>query len=284
MLAALWCAVAGSWRPVEASKVCDPSDSPWGAASLAAAHKEKGHRSGSGGTGHKPEDALDALPPHAKTASACLPVAEAGIAIWIAAPPGAGKSSTAYRLRRYGFLAVDGEDQGLWAAYCERATPGRCDRPDVAGLAINATLAALHDGVALAMGAAGLSRHSFNAAPANVMKVILLPDRATNTARWLARQDAMPGYTDLQAHDAVYDETKNLLATNGERFVAVKDPATDNCVDASLIRLCNGVLKRLVTPPKADARTAQAELCFYCTRASPQWALYPYCRSRCNAP
>ena len=113
------------------------------------------------------------------------------------------------------------------------------------------------------MGAAGLSRHSFNAAPANVMKVILLPDRATNTARWLARQDATPGYTDLQAHDAVYDETKNLLATNGERFVAVKDPATDNCVDASLIRLCNGVLKRLVTPPKADARTAQAELCFY---------------------
>ena len=103
--------------------MCDPSDSPWGAASLAAAHKEKGHRSGSGGTGHKPEDALDALPPHAKTASACLPVAEAGIAIWIAAPPGAGKSSTAYRLRRYGFLAVDGEDQGLWPAYCERATP-----------------------------------------------------------------------------------------------------------------------------------------------------------------
>ena len=39
-------------------------------------------------------DALDALPPHAKTASACLPLAEVGIAMWIAAPPGAGKSST----------------------------------------------------------------------------------------------------------------------------------------------------------------------------------------------
>ena len=277
MLAALWCAVAGSWRPVEASKVCDPSDSPWGAASLAAAHKEKGHRSGSRGTGHPlPEDALDALPPHAKTASACLPVAEAGIAIWIAAPPGAGKSSTAYRLRRYGFLAVDGEDQGLWAAYCERATPGRCDRPDVAGLAINATLAALHDGVALAMGAAGLSRHSFNAAPANVMKVILLPDRATYAARWLARQDATPGYTDLQAHDAVYDEIENLLATNGERFVAVKDPATDNCVDASLIRPATGCSRdssRLPRPTLARRRPSSASTC---TQASPQWALYPH--------
>ena len=92
MLAVLWSAVAGSWNPVETGGVCDPSDSPWGASSLAAALKEKGHRSGS--RGHLPEDALDALPPHAKTASACLPLAEVGIAMWIAAPPGAGKSST----------------------------------------------------------------------------------------------------------------------------------------------------------------------------------------------
>ena len=283
MLAGLWSAVAGSWKPVETGGVCDLSDSPWGASSLAAAHKEKGQRSGS--RGHLPEDALDALPPHAKTASACLPLAEVGIAMWIAAPPGAGKSSTAYRLRRYGFLAVDGEDHGLWPAYCERATPGRCDqlqpRLDVVGLAINATVAALHDGVALAVGAAGLG--NINGAPWGVMKVILLPDRATYTARWLARQDATPGYTDLQPHDRIYNGTEHLLATEGEKFVAVKDPATDNCVDASLIRLCNGVLKRFVTPPKADASTALAELCFYCGRASPQWALYPYCRSRCNA-
>jgi hypothetical protein len=151
----------------------------------------------------------------------------------------------------------------------------------VVGLAINATVAALHDGVALAMGAAGLG--NIHGAPANVMKVILLPDRATYTARWLARQDATPGYIDSQPHEKIYNGTENLLATEGEKYVAVKDPATENCVDASLIRLCNGVLKRLATPPKADARTALAELCFYCGRASPQWALYPYCRSRCHA-
>ena len=180
---------------------------------------------------------------------------------------------------------MDGEDHGLWPAYCERATPGRCDqlepRLDVVGLAIDATVAALHDGVALAGGAAGLG--NINGAPWGVMKVILLPDRATYTARWLARQDATPGYTDSQPHEKIYNGTEHMLATEGERYVAVKDPATDNCVDASLIRLCNGVLKRFVSPPKGDASRALAELCFYCGRASPQWVLYPYCRSRCNA-
>ena len=50
--------------------------------------------------GYPTKEEVEYEPPAAATAAACLPLAEAGVSMWIGGPPGAGKSTTAFRLRR----------------------------------------------------------------------------------------------------------------------------------------------------------------------------------------
>ena len=230
-------------------------------------------------------DAITLAPPHASTSSACLPLSEVGVAMWISGPNGAGKTTTTWRLGRYGFTPLDCEDREMWAADCNLRGAAGCNKVprdwELQSRAMrNATLAALDTGAALSLGTCGPA--DLLKAPVNVMKVLLLPDHDLYTARWRNREKetriklGRPDFVDTQHHEEGYQLFRELLDRAPDQVLRVMDNPDDgpSCVDASLIRLCNAVIHRLAT--NSD------ELCFYCQRASKSWKLFSHC-SRCEA-
>ena len=272
---ALTVVIEPSWTPVRGHKVCSVREALQPVLH-ALSNSTFSFRS------YTPMDATESDPPHPSTALACMPLSEVGVAMWIGGPPGAGKSTTAVRLRRYGFMALDCEDQALWSTYCKSKDIGDCSGGGGAKLRAMriATLSALSTRVGLAMGSCSAS--NLFEAPANVMKVVLLPGHELYMARWRAREVYFherlqrPGYIDGQNHEQEYVAAKDVLqdpAMRGQIIHVSDNGKGPSCVDASLIQLCNSIVHKMLATVE--------ELCFYCERASTRWTLYPYCVSRC---
>ena len=205
---------------------------------------------------------LEYEPPAAATAAACLPLAEAGVSMWIGGPPGAGKSTTAFRLRRYGFMAVDCEDHWTWTRF--HHLMGSTEQSRAGSMHWGATMA-LDAGVSLVMGSCGvpLLLH----APWPVARVVLLPTKAVYTARWRARDQ-----NDSQRHD--WEAIQQFIGANPS-VIPVSDENETTSVDESLLKLCQAVTGRLLSD--------REWLCFHCKRSPPtSLRLAEACRSWCD--
>ena len=226
---------------------------------------------------------FEAIPPHPATLAACSPVAQAGVAMWLAGPPGAGKSTLVLRLRRYGFMAVDCEDHWTWRSYCKlarrvnasaRCTCERCSHGVNGWLMVQATHAAFRESSPLAIGAC--AEQFLLLAPKHAVPVVLLPEYGLYRERWRSRnaKDDQPHEQRYKASLHVLDRLRNV--SRGILHV-LQDSSNDMCIDASLIELCNGVMRLLMAHPTL--------LCFYCRRQrgrSPPASLQAACQSLCR--
>ena len=171
---------------------------------------------------------------HAEVSRACAPLQQSTTVLWIAGPPGAGKTTTSSRFQTYGFQALDCEDR--WTCH-----PGRhrnCGNFDVLE---RITRLSASRNMSVVFGAC---REAFlRRAPAGVIPVLLLPGREVYTARWQARQVSDTRYrNDTQPHERRYNESV-WVATNSS--VAVIYQPHEECVDRTVLRICKEARKRL---------------------------------------
>lgn len=174
---------------------------------------------------------------HVSVSRACAPLQRATFALWIAGPPGAGKTTTTTRFQTYGFQALDCEDR--WT--CHPRPPGAkrdCGNFDVLERMTN--VAAGRD-MPVVFGAC--LENFLERAPPGVVPVLLLPDRAVYTARWKEREILDVRYhNDTQPHERRYN-TSVEIAKN-ESVVTIRQPHGE-CVDRTVLRICEEAKRRL---------------------------------------
>ena len=169
---------------------------------------------------------LSHTPPRSEISAVCRPLAESNTVLWIGGPPGSGKTTIAKRLSVYGFAHYD----------CEIAP-------------INANLKQLQRLSLAERGAAvfGACYSRFlKHAPAPVVPVLLLPTKDVYAKRWHAREAAIkidfPGFVDRQGHTKLWEQASKMAAnTNDKRLVVIHQSSDDECVDATILRICQAI-------------------------------------------
>jgi len=155
---------------------------------------------------------------HSEVSVACSSVLHDRSILWIGGPPGAGKTTIAKRMRRYGFMALDCED--TWA-----------NGPRKENL-ISATYYARKNGTSAFVFGAQYETFLLDA-PGYVVPVLLMPDRDVYKGRWQARD-----VNDRQDHEGRYKKT---VSVSRQRKTLTIEQHKAESVDATIFRICTNV-------------------------------------------
>lgn len=161
--------------------------------------------------------------------TACYPLLAERAILWIGGPAGAGKTTISRRSQDYGFMVLDCED--IWNK--KHKLGGLRNVSDVA----NKTKQS-----GFLMGAC--SEEFLLSAPTYVFPVLLFPDFDVYTRRWHTRNP-----NDPQDHVTRWGQTQKV-ANASDRIVTIVQDSDDECVDATLFRICEGVNDKYLTKSK----------------------------------
>ena len=164
----------------------------------------------------------------AAVSEACLPLMRSRQILWIAGPPGSGKTTLGNRFQQYGFMAFDCED-----------ISAKPSKTPVKERLINETLYAREHG-RTAFAIPACYSQWLNAAPDFVIPVVLLPSRDVYTRRWKSRNPY-----DTQQHSKRYGRTlrtaQRLEREKPGRAVVLRQDDDTECPDLSIYRICSAV-------------------------------------------
>ena len=150
------------------------------------------------------------------------PLLKSRTIIWIGGPPGVGKTTLATRMQRYGFMALDCEDN--WA------------KPKRLETLITVTQRAHDKGTSAFVFGACFSSF-LPEAPQYVFPIVLLPDPGVYRERWQTRDK-----NDLQNHDGRYKEA--VSASEQNRIISIRQHEAES-IDATIFRICTDVSSTL---------------------------------------
>ena len=157
---------------------------------------------------------------HAECASACVNVLRERRQIWIAGPPGSGKTTVTKRLQLYGFTVAE----------CEALVGGK--RNEHFDRLTNLTRIAATYGTSAFVLSACYSEF-LTRAPPGVDRVLLLPRKDVYDRRWRARDP-----NDKQDHDGSYARATEV---SKERDIITIFQNDDECVDKTIVRICTAL-------------------------------------------
>jgi hypothetical protein len=134
--------------------------------------------------------------------------------LWVAGPPGSGKTTVTKRLQNYGFNRAS---CGFMKNFSDfKALSEHTVRSRPSAVAFDAC------------GSAFLKE-----APAGVVPILLLPEKEVYTRRWLNRNP-----NDTQDHEGLFDEA--VQAAKHPRTRIIYQPV-EECVDQTVWRICNAI-------------------------------------------
>ena len=167
----------------------------------------------------------------AKVSEACLPLQRSKQILWIAGPPGAGKSTLGKRFQQYAFMVLDCEDK--WA------------HGQLKPLIAESRNAQVHGQTAFVFPAC-YSQY-LTSAPDFVIPVVLLPDHDVYTQRWKERERLWLNLgigPDKQDHITRYKQTSEVAARlerDSPGHSVVLRQHEDECPDYTIYRICLAV-------------------------------------------
>jgi hypothetical protein len=148
------------------------------------------------------------IPPlDSQVSTACWPLQQNRQILWIAGPPGAGKTTVTKRFQQYGFMALDVEDE--WAR-----GGSRMDKLYQATLKAKRTL---ETAIVFAAGheawLADLVDPPVKPEYTGVTPIMLLPDFKLYTSRWKTRQEESYFYAgDHQPHEERWHNAEGIAS------------------------------------------------------------------------